>query len=305
MTVNVDRFPVPGFEPWFYRIMLPDELAKAAAKADLKKTRSRSAIARTTRRLKSSKLRPAIALIHGFGEHSGSIPYQLAAEAFVKAGHPVFALDLPGHGRSPGTRGDITSWFDLRRGMARFLQRLREHHQADRPVMIGLSLGALITLDTAIERPLELRTAVALASPIGKVSMSPLAKYAGLALAHVLPTMSLSPGLNIPQVTRDMNIMPSYLEDPLFHQKSTPRGLQQFFVGYDRVRKELAGVPLPVLFLHGQDDQLAPMTEPELRRLAGPRQQIRFYPGARHQLLLETNRDEIHADILLWLRDLK
>jgi alpha-beta hydrolase superfamily lysophospholipase len=27
----------------------------------------------------------------------------------------------------------------------------------------------------------------------------------------------------------------------------------------------------------------------------------RIYPGARHEILNETNRDEVHADIVAWL----
>jgi alpha-beta hydrolase superfamily lysophospholipase len=37
-------------------------------------------------------------------------------------------------------------------------------------------------------------------------------------------------------------------------------------------------------------------------RDAGVTVERRLYPGARHELLNETNRDEVTADVIAWLR---
>ena len=52
--------------------------------------------------------RAIVGLVHGIGEHSGR--YAAFAGELVRARFTAVALDLPGHGESPGGRGDIPSW---------------------------------------------------------------------------------------------------------------------------------------------------------------------------------------------------
>ncbi|MEZ5294909.1 MAG: SDR family NAD(P)-dependent oxidoreductase [Ilumatobacteraceae bacterium] len=64
---------------------------------------------------------------------------------------------------------------------------------------------------------------------------------------------------------------------------------------------------LPVLIASGSDDPLA--GGGQLVELLGKRYRdagiadvtVRVYPGARHEILNETNRDEVTADIVAWL----
>jgi alpha-beta hydrolase superfamily lysophospholipase len=63
---------------------------------------------------------------------------------------------------------------------------------------------------------------------------------------------------------------------------------------------------LPVLILNGTEDPVGGAAGGE--RLAGHYRSLgladvtfRGYPGARHELLNETNRDEVLADLLRWL----
>lgn len=71
----------------------------------------------------------------------------------------------------------------------------------------------------------------------------------------------------------------------------------------------LAGVPkdLPLLFLAGDADPVGERTAGVRRAIqslrdAGVRNiESKFYPGARHELLVETNKAEVFADIAGWL----
>jgi alpha-beta hydrolase superfamily lysophospholipase len=63
---------------------------------------------------------------------------------------------------------------------------------------------------------------------------------------------------------------------------------------------------MPVLLLAGDADPVseggAHVRELERRlRDAGLSVTSRYYAGARHEVLNETNRDEVHADLLAWL----
>ena len=88
--------------------------------------------------------------MHGLGEHSGR--YERLAERFTDAGFAVWAIDLRGHGQSPGARGDI-----------RFAPALEDIDAlvarcgasgAGVPVFLyGHSLGALLSVLWLLERP--------------------------------------------------------------------------------------------------------------------------------------------------------
>jgi alpha-beta hydrolase superfamily lysophospholipase len=69
----------------------------------------------------------------------------------------------------------------------------------------------------------------------------------------------------------------------------------------------IATVPkMPVLMITGERDPAAGMganaRELESRlRAAGLDVTARYYPDARHELLNETNRDEVTADVIAWI----
>ena len=71
----------------------------------------------------------------------------------------------------------------------------------------------------------------------------------------------------------------------------------------------LAGMPkdLPLLFLAGDADPVGERTAGVRRAIQSLRDigvrniEAKFYPGARHELLMETNKAEVFADISAWL----
>ena len=71
----------------------------------------------------------------------------------------------------------------------------------------------------------------------------------------------------------------------------------------------LAGIPkdLPLLFLAGDADPVGERTAGVRRAIQSLRDagvgniESKFYPGARHELLVETNKAEVFADIAGWL----
>ena len=62
-----------------------------------------------------------IALVHGFGEHSGR--YGHVAEAFNKRGYSVIAFDHRGHGKSKGQRGHTPDYEHLMKDLDVFMDK--------------------------------------------------------------------------------------------------------------------------------------------------------------------------------------
>ncbi len=58
-------------------------------------------------------------------------------------------------------------------------------------------------------------------------------------------------------------------------------------------------VEAPLLWLHGSDDALVPLegTVRGILTLAGPDTTARIFPGARHEVFNETNRDEVLGEV--------
>lgn len=87
---------------------------------------------------------PAIVFIHGAAfDHS---VWQWQSRFFAHHGRSVLAVDLPGHGRSPGvvreTIGALADW----------VADLIESASLESAALVGHSMGSLVALETAIRR---------------------------------------------------------------------------------------------------------------------------------------------------------
>src|SRR4051812_41274106 len=88
---------------------------------------------------------PAIVFVHGAAfDHS---VWQWQSRYFAHHGYSVLALDMPAHGRSPGTvRTSIEALADW---VAAFI----EAAGIARAAVVGHSMGSLVALDTALRHP--------------------------------------------------------------------------------------------------------------------------------------------------------
>lgn len=102
--------------------------------------------------------KPAVIFLHGAGmDHS---IWVLPARHFARKGFNVFALDLPGHGRSSGPAlasiDAITEW----------LHQLVVILKLSRPAIVGHSMGSLIAINYAAKYPDSLRALAVLGTSI-------------------------------------------------------------------------------------------------------------------------------------------
>ena len=85
---------------------------------------------------------PAVVMIHGAAlDHS---EWQWQARYLAHHGHCVLALDLPGHGRSPGTALASVE------AMADWVVALIDDAAIAKAAIVGHSMGALVALDCAL-----------------------------------------------------------------------------------------------------------------------------------------------------------
>src|SRR3954453_3491694 len=235
-----------------------------------------------------------IALIsHGYGEHARR--YEHVATALVADGAAVYAPDHHGHGLSEGER----ALADNLEGAVEDLHLVHEQAAADNPgppgVLIGHSMGGLIAARYGQRYGSEL-SALVLSGPA--VGGNP--EIEALAQMDPIPDVPIDPEV----LSRDPAVGQAYAEDPLvYHGPFRLETLMGFGAAVAAVAEGGDFGALPTLWVHGEEDALVPVkyTRPAIENIAGEHFEQHIYPGARHEIFNEINRDEVIADVLEFL----
>ncbi|GGU29261.1 alpha/beta hydrolase [Streptomyces daghestanicus] len=228
-------------------------------------------------------------LAHGYGEHIGR--YEEVAGVLTRHGAAVYGPDHLGHGRSAGERVLIEDFEDVVTDLRTAADLARAAHPGLPVVLAGHSMGGLIAARYAQRHPADLAALVLSGPVIGDWELP-----RRLLALEEIPDTPVSPAA----LSRDPAVGASYAADPLVWHGPMKRPTVEAFV---RTLETVAdGGPagrFPVLWLHGGDDRLVPLagSRPGVERLAGGELTARIYPGARHEVFLETHRDEVFADL--------
>jgi alpha-beta hydrolase superfamily lysophospholipase len=232
-------------------------------------------------------------VVHGLGEHTGR--YGHVAEALVDSGAAVYAGDHLGHGRSEGERVSIDDMEDLVADVHRVVEAARDEHPGLPVVLIGHSLGGLVGARYGQEHGDGL-AALVLSAPV--VGGNP--DLLGMVALPEIPDVPIDPAW----LSRDPEVGKAYAEDELvWHGPFKRETLQAIVASIEQVADGGDLGELPTLWIHGEEDPLVPIsaTEPAIERIKGSRLEARRYPGARHEILNETNKDEVLADVTAFL----
>ncbi|GAA1008104.1 lysophospholipase [Streptomyces sp. F-3] len=227
-------------------------------------------------------------VVHGYGEHSGR--YQEPAGVLTAHGAVVYGPDHMGHGRSAGERVVVEDFEDVVTDVHAVAGLARAAHPGLPLVLIGHSMGGLISARYAQRYGDEL-TALVLSGPVIGAWELP-----GRLLAlDEIPDTPVNPAA----LSRDPAVGAAYAADPLvWHGPMKRPTVEAFARALDTVDRGGGLGALPVLWLHGDDDRLVPLdgSRVGVERLGGTLTE-RIYPGARHEVFHETNRAEVFADL--------
>ncbi|MFI6517057.1 alpha/beta fold hydrolase [Spirillospora sp. NPDC050679] len=253
------------------------------------------------------RTRGLVQIAHGMGEHAGR--YAALAAALTRRGYDVYANDHRGHGQTmkgePGRLGP-DGWNLLVADMVVLTERLRTRHPDLPVVLVGHSMGSFAAQQYLLDHGDLLDGAVL----SGTAALDGLIRVIGdggdrLAFYNA----PFRPGrTDYDWLSRDEAEVDEYIADPRCGFALDADGLRDMYASAGRLA-DPAPVPpgLPLYVMVGDRDPLnaglglSDLLVGRYRNAGLTDITYRVYPGARHELLHETNREEAQADLVSWI----
>ena len=246
--------------------------------------------------------RAAVALVHGLGEHSGR--HRNLVEYLLRRGYALYAMDYRGHGRAGGARGHVESFDDYLADTGGLLG-WAGGEQPQKPLfLLGLSLGGLIVLKYALERPQGLQGVIVSAPGLRRKFEVPAHKLLlARLMSRIWPAFAQTTGLLAEALSHDPQVAAQYRADPLVHATVTARFFTEVSRAQGDVLASASRLRLPILFLQGSDDQFidALATREFFESTGSPDKTLRWYEGFFHEVFNEVEREQPLADLAGWL----
>jgi alpha-beta hydrolase superfamily lysophospholipase len=256
--------------------------------------------------------RAAVQLAHGMGEHAQR--YDHVARALNEAGFVVYAQDHRGHGASadPEALGDLGkgSW----PGLVDDIGLLSAHIRAEQPglplILLGHSMGSFAVQQYMFDHSAEIEGVVLTGTAAIDLLEGALDLDQPIDLS--LFNAPFQPArTDYDWLSRDEAMVDAYVADPCCGFGIDTDSARAMFAGARRgadpaqVARIRSG--LPVYIAVGEADPvnggltlLTPLAE--RYKAAGLTDvTVRVYPGARHEILNETDRDQVIAELTSWI----
>jgi lysophospholipase len=246
--------------------------------------------------------RAHVALVHGYGDHSGR--YRPAIEALVAEGFAVHSFDYRGHGRADGRRGHAERWQEFVDDLEVFWARVRRAAGGQKTFLLGHSHGGLMALQW-LSRDVQGLSGLVLSAPYLRLALSPpaLKVAAARVVGTVLPWLPIKSGLKAADLTRDEAIQAATLADPLYLDIATPGWFTQSSRAQVQTLAAGPSVKVPLFLFCGEKDGVASTVASRafFESVASADKTYKEYPGMRHEPLNEVGRDEVFRDISGWI----
>lgn len=276
--------------------------------------------------LPATPVRAIVQVAHGMGEHARR--YGELACYLNDAGIAVYANDHRGHGESAsqgrlGWLGD-DGWNRCVDDLRLIGETLRARHPDMPLVLLGHSMGAMLS-QRFVTRFGDRIDALVLSGTPGTSDGSHwmpalIARLIALfkGREHVSPMLqklifgrsneAFGPAHGFEWLSRDPDQVRRYVDDPLCGFVLRAGSLHAMFASLGDTARRVTEVPacLPVYVLAGTDDPVHGGLAGITRLLQDYAAQgigfdARLFPGGRHEMFNETNRDEVFEELLHWL----
>ena len=246
--------------------------------------------------------RGRVGIVHGLGDHAAR--YGHVARALADRRYAVEGIDLPGHGKSYGSRGHVGTWEEYRAAVDLWIDGMTRRPGGDHIALLGHSMGSFVAFDWALRNPNRLRALILSAPPFELVLRPSMLKVrAAQFAARFWPGFSQGNMILPSMLSSDQEMIRAHASDPLVHYRISAR----LFLEFQRMRAALSRsapkLAVDTLIIQGSSDPIAASAGATrwAREATTGRLTLNVYPGFLHEVLHETQRAKVLTDIGDWL----
>ena len=276
------------------------------------------------------KRKASLLIVHGMAEHKER--YLEFAAFCAENGIAVYIFDLLGHGPEAAPRGygklPRKGWQVLKDDINIFSEIIREENGEAPFFILGHSFGSLLVRSLFLSGYCAYNGAIltgtpanpGVLGPFGVLAASLIVSFKGddymgpflhnLAFASNSKSVS-SPRTDFDWLSRNEESVDKYIADPLCGEIMSAGFYKQLALGFSGLfsplKNSFVPVELPILIMSGSEDAVgkgrrgAKQAYSVYTKAGLTDVELRIYQGARHEILQETNRTEVFADILSWI----
>lgn len=274
-----------------------------------------------------------VQIAHGMAEHAGR--YERFAQALTDHGYAVYAEDHRGHGVTSQTTGvgylaDGDGFDTVAEDFVTVFDAATDEFPGIPRVLFGHSMGSMLARHFATKHSADI-SALILSGTAGDPGvLGKAGKVVATLESKVRGKRTPSPLMNklvfgeynkafkpnrtdFDWLSRDEAEVDAYIADPQCGKVFSSGFYVDLLSGLDRINSEehvaTTRRDLPILLIAGDKDPVGDNGKgvqavgAQYEKIGVPDVTVILYPGARHELLNETNRDEVTEGILSWLAE--
>lgn len=282
---------------------------------------------------KDTEIKAIVQLSHGMAEHI--MRYETFAKFLTENGYLVYGNDHRGHGKTAGILDNVgyfadeNGFYKVAGDMVQLTDIIRKEHP-DLPVFLfGHSMGSALSRYYIVENGDKIDGLVlsgTMGDPglLGKIG-SLIAKAESFLKgrkyrSNLLNKMSFGSYNNafkpnrtdFDWLSKDNDAVDAYVKDPYCGSVFTSGFFADFLGGLGEIFKpeHIGRIPksLPILIFSGEMDPVGGKKSLEkvyqsYQKAGLADVKLKLYPQGRHEMLNETNKEEVFTDVIAWLDD--
>ena len=230
------------------------------------------------------------------------------AKRFYEEGYAVIAMDMEGHGKSGGARGNIISLDNYSQDIEKFLLAARTHYPPDTPIFaMGLSMGGTLCVMAALLRPDLIKGMVLFApglsvSPDFEPFLQKIVRCLNFCCCACLKLTDFDPNL----LTRNKDYVSFIMDNPdNYNGKMNVRSAYAMLEGFEHIHARLRNVSTPVIAFQGGADKIVSAEETKnfISNCAASDKEFVFYDDMYHETYHEPEIQEILEKAVQWVNE--
>ncbi|WDV44266.1 lysophospholipase [Clostridiaceae bacterium M8S5] len=278
------------------------------------------------------KIKGVVQIAHGMAEHIDR--YDDFAKYLVRNGFIVYGNNHRGHGKEAidnGTIGhfsDNDGWNSVVEDMFILNQEVSKHYSNLPIILFGHSMGSFLSRTYIYKYPKTVDIVVLSGTGYGAFSTTSLGKFISKLVILIKGKKEKSKLMNLLSfkgynksfspvrtdfdwLSRDEKEVDKYVEDELCGEVFTAGFFYDLLSGLREIhkKKNIINIPktIPILLISGDKDPVGNNSIGvnkvyQLYKKFGINNiEMKIYKNARHELLNETNKDEVYEYILKWI----